>query len=127
MNPVLLKDLLGLLRLKRVAAVQVLFVLTLAATVLFTWPQQGVVPMANKGRDDLLLGLVIGQLALLVLFVPGVAAVSLVGEREGNTLEMLYASRLSPMQIVIGKTLSALAFPALLLAAGLPFAAMLQW
>jgi ABC-type transport system involved in multi-copper enzyme maturation permease subunit len=127
MNPVLVKDLLGLLRLKRVAAVQVLFVLTMAATVLFTWPQAGVVPLASQGRDDLLLGLVIGQLALLILFVPGVAAVSLTAEREGNTLEMLYASRLSPMQIIVGKALSALAFPAMLLLAGLPFAAMLRW
>src|SRR3954471_14728869 len=105
MNPVLQKDLLGLLRLKRVAAVQVLFVAVLAVIVLGSWPQQGVLegsaqlraPAAaraagssSRGADRFLLGLTLGQVILLLLFVPGVAAVSVSGEREQNTLEMLY-------------------------------------
>jgi ABC-type transport system involved in multi-copper enzyme maturation permease subunit len=127
MNPVLRKDLLSLLRLRRVAVIQFAFLAVLAALVLATWPQQGVVAMASRGRDSLLLGLVIGQLALLALIVPGIASVSLVGEREANTWEMLYASRLSPAQIIWGKMLSALAIPLLLLATGLPFAALLAF
>src|SRR5687767_15059265 len=103
MNPVLQKDLLGLLRLKRVAAVQILFVAVLALMVLGSWPQGGVLEgsvetagASNvvRGGDRFLLGLTIGQIVLLVLFVPGVAAVAVSGEREQNTLEMLYASRL---------------------------------
>ncbi|HLL87668.1 MAG TPA: ABC transporter permease subunit, partial [Tepidisphaeraceae bacterium] len=127
MNPVLRKDLLGLLRLRRVAAIQVLFVAVLAVMVLATWPQGGVMAVAAQGRDSMLLGLVLGQLVLLILFVPGVAAVSLVGEREANTFEMLYASRLSPASILAGKVLSAVAFPLMLLIAGLPFVALLAW
>jgi ABC-type transport system involved in multi-copper enzyme maturation permease subunit len=127
MNPVLRKDLLSLLRLRRVAVIQFAFLAVLAALVLATWPQQGVIAMASRGRDSLLLGLVIGQLALLALIVPGIASVSLVGEREANTWEMLYASRLSPARIIWGKTLSALAIPLLLLATGLPFAALLAF
>ena len=127
MNPVLVKDALGLLRLKRVAAVHVAFVAALGLLVLATWPQQGLVALADRGRDDLLLGLILGQLVLLVLFVPGVAAVALTAEREGGTLEMLYASRLSPASIALGKIGSALGYPLLLLVAGLPFAALLAW
>lgn len=127
MNPVLRKDLLGLLRLKRVAAIQVFFVFVLAMLVLVTWPQQGVVSLASRGQDNLLLGLIIGQLVLLMLFVPGIAAVSLTEEKEQNTLEMLYASRLSAAQIIFGKIGSAVAYPLLLLVTGLPFVGLLYY
>ena len=97
MNPVLQKDLLALLRLKRVAAVQLLFVAVLAVMVLGSWPQGGVLETtAVRSGDRFLIGLTLGQIVLLVLFVPGMAAVAVSGEREQNTLEMLYASRLRP-------------------------------
>jgi ABC-type transport system involved in multi-copper enzyme maturation permease subunit len=135
MNPVLRKDLIGLLRLKRMAVIQVLFVLVLAAMVLASWPQSGVLEgTVNAGlgqqaqiEDALLVGLIIGQLVLLVLFVPGIAAVSLTSEKEGNTLEMLYASRLTPGQIIIGKVLMSAAVPLMLLVTALPFMALLAW
>lgn len=135
MNPVLRKDLIGLLRLKRIAAIQVLFVAVVGLLVLLTWPQGGVlagsVTIGNKpagpGSDDLLGGLVFGQLILLVLLIPGIAAVSLTSEREGNTLEMLYASRLKPLSIILGKIGIAISYPVLLLISGLPFVALLSW
>ena len=136
MNPVLQKDLLGLLRLKRVAAVQIVFVAVLALMVLGSWPQQGVLegsaPVSGasnvvRGSDRFLLGLTLGQIVLLVLFVPGVAAVAVSGEREQNTLEMLYASRLKPRQIIAGKIAVAIGYPLLLLIMALPFVALLNW
>jgi len=127
MNPVLLKDLLGMLRLPRVAAIQIAFVAVLAFLVLMSWPQGGVLAVAAQGRDDMLLGIVVGQLVLLTLFVPGIAATAIVGERDANTFEMLYASRLSAGQIVMGKVLSAISFPLLLIITGLPFIALLVW
>jgi ABC-type transport system involved in multi-copper enzyme maturation permease subunit len=127
MNPVLRKDILGLLRLKRVAAIQIAFVATLALLLVMTWPQQGVVTLAARGHDTLMLGLIIGQIVLLTLFVPGIAAVSLTEEREANTLDMLYASRLSPTEIILGKIGSTIGFPLLLLVSGLPFVALLSW
>ena len=79
MNPVLQKDLLALLRLKRGAAVQLLFVAVLALMVLGSWPQQGVLEGsvdvagggggALRGADRFLLGLTLGQIVLLVLFI----------------------------------------------------------
>jgi ABC-type transport system involved in multi-copper enzyme maturation permease subunit len=126
MNPVLRKDILGLLRLRRVASIQVLFVAVLGLLVLATWPQQGIVSLASRGQDSLLLGLILGQLALLVLFVPGIAAGSITSEREQGTLEMLYASRLSTAQLILGKLFSALGYPLLLLVSGLPFMALLS-
>src|SRR5947199_9105943 len=135
MNPVLQKDLLGLLRLKRVAVVQVLVVIVLAVMVLGSWPQGGVVEGSAqlsgqnviRSSDRFLLGLTLGQIVLLVLFVPGVAAVAVSGQREQNTLEMLYASRLKPGQIIAGKVGVAIGYPLLLLVMALPFVALLNW
>ena len=85
MNPVLQKDLLGLLRLKRVAAVQVLFVAVLAIMVLGSWPQGGVLEGSAtiggenviRSADRFLLGLTLGQIVLLVLFGALVPAIPL--------------------------------------------------
>jgi len=127
MNPVLKKDILALLRLRRMAAMQMFFLVTLCLLVLATWPQQGVVSVASRGQDSLLLGLILGQLVLLVLFVPGIASISITSEREQGTLEMLYASRLSAAQLIFGKLLSAIGYPLLLLISGLPFVALLNY
>lgn len=135
MNPVLQKDILGLLRQKRVAAIQGLFVAALALVVLGTWPQGGVIggtveiarASGTSAGDSLMLWLVLGQLVLLTLLIPGIAAVAITSEREGGTLEMLYASRLSAVQIIVGKIGLAVAYPLLLLISGLPFIALLAW
>jgi ABC-type transport system involved in multi-copper enzyme maturation permease subunit len=127
MNPVFRKDILALLRLARIAAVMIAFVAVLSVLVLATWPQQGLVSLAVQGQDNLLQGLVMGQLLVLILAVPGVASVQLTEERESNTLEMLYATRLSPLSIVMGKLMSAVGFPMLLLLSGLPFLALLNF
>jgi ABC-type transport system involved in multi-copper enzyme maturation permease subunit len=126
-NPVLRKDILGLFRLRRIGALQFVFVAVLGVLVMATWPQQGVVSLASRGQDSLLLGLILGQLVLLILFVPGVASFSITSEREQGTLDMLYASRLSPGQLIFGKLLSAIGFPLLLLVSGLPFVGLLNY
>ncbi|CAN5597986.1 ABC transporter permease [soil metagenome] len=127
MNPLVRKELLGLFRLKRVAAMQVLFVAVLGAIVMATWPQQGMLTLSAQGQDTLLLSLIFGQLVLLVLLVPGIAAVAITGEKEAMTMEMLYASRLTPVQIVLGKIVAAVSYPVMLLLSGLPFVALLSW
>jgi ABC-type transport system involved in multi-copper enzyme maturation permease subunit len=125
MNPILRKDVLQTLREKRVAAIQVLFVVVLGLGVLACWPQQGVLSIATRAHDNLFDMLMLGQLVFLLLFVPGAAAVSLVSEMEVQTFEMLYASRLTPPQILFGKIIGATAFPILLLLSGLPFVGLL--
>jgi len=127
MNPILAINLTSTLRLKRVAAVMLIFVAVLTAIILVQWPQGGKLPLLTSGGDDLIFNLVLGQLVLLCLFVPGFAAAGIVSERQANTLELLYASRLSPARIVVGKVCSSLIFPLLLLVSGLPFVAMLVW
>jgi ABC-type transport system involved in multi-copper enzyme maturation permease subunit len=126
-NPIIRKDIVALLRLRRIGAIQFAFVAILGVLLLLSWPQKGVVPLSSHGKDSLLIGLILGQLVLLILFVPGVASVSITSERELGTLEMLYASRLSPAQLIFGKLLSSIGFPLLLLISSLPYIGMLNF
>ena len=126
-NPIVRKDIVGLLRLRRIGAIQFVFVGILGVLLLASWPQKGVVPLSSHGKDSLLMGLFLGQLILLILFVPGVASMSITSEREQGTLEMLYASRLSPAQLIFGKLLSSIGFPLLLLMSSLPFVGLLNY
>jgi len=59
--------------------------------------------------------LLLGLLTAVVFVVPGQAAVTIVGERDRQTLQLLQVSQLGARRIVIGKLASALAFILLLL------------
>ncbi len=59
-------------------------------------------------------------LSAILLVVPGVAALSIVGERERLTLPLLQVSQLTPRQIVLGKLASSLSYQLLLLVAVAP-------
>lgn len=56
----------------------------------------------------------------VVFVVPGQAAVTIVGERERQTLQLLQVSQLSPDRIVTGKLLSSLSYIVLLVVATTP-------
>lgn len=123
-NPVLRKEILSLVRLPRTVAMQLICIGMLGIIVLATWPQQGVVSLETRSRDNLAMWLLLGQLAVVILFVPGTAAIAICSEREGNSLEMLYASRLTGFQITTGKLMASLAWPLILLLSAAPFMAM---
>lgn len=54
-------------------------------------------------------------LSAMLLVVPGIASLSIIGERERLTLPLLQVSQLKPGQIVLGKLASSLAYQLLLL------------
>ncbi len=62
----------------------------------------------------------LGQFFLVTLVAPTFAAGSITGEKERKTYEMLLASPLDPVTILIGKLLSSLAYLVLLIISTLP-------
>ncbi len=68
--------------------------------------------------------LLLGLLTAAVFVVPGQAAVTIVGERERQTLPLLQVSQLSGTRIITGKLASSLAFILLLLVVSLPLLAV---
>ncbi len=78
-----------------------------------------VLASASMGRF-MLHAILLALLTAVVLVVPGQAAVSVVGERERQTLPLLQVSQLSARSIVMGKLASSLAYILLLLVATTP-------
>ena len=70
----------------------------------------GSVVASSSMGQFILHALLIGLLTAVVFVVPGQAAVTIVGERERQTLELLQVSQMSAWGIVVGKLLSSIAF-----------------
>ncbi len=80
----------------------------------------GSVFAASSMGAFILHSLLLGLLTAAVFVVPGQAAVTIVGERERQTLPLLQVSQLTGARIVTGKLASSLAFIMLLLVVALP-------
>ena len=69
-----------------------------------------------------------GMMALLmtgvIMIVPGLTALSIVGERERQTFHILQVTQLSPLQIVLGKLWSSMSYFLLLVVSVAPIAAL---
>jgi ABC-type transport system involved in multi-copper enzyme maturation permease subunit len=119
-NPVLQRELLINLRMKRAFVLLLLYQMTLAAVVFFAWPRQARLEANADQARSLVNMLFLGQYILASLMSPSFAAATITGEKERKTYEMLLASPLSPSAICLGKLLSSLAHLALLIFASLP-------
>jgi ABC-2 type transport system permease protein len=65
------------------------------------------------------------QMLLLAFSAPGLTAGAISGERERQTLDLLLVTRMSPLQVVLGKLGSAVGFTLLLMVASLPIYSVL--
>ena len=120
-NPVLQRELLVNLRMTR-SFVLLLFYLSLLATVVYlAWPQERQIDMTNPEASKRLVNLFFaGQYLLASLMAPSFAAGAISGEKERKSYEMLLASPMRPLAIVIGKLLASLCHLAILIFASLP-------
>ncbi len=117
-NPVLMRELLVNLRSPRAFGLQFVYVVFLSVVVYFAWPAQSRVSSgAAQSLFDLFF---LGQFFLVALVAPTFASGSITGEKERKTYEMLLASPLEPMTILVGKLLSSLTYLVLLILSSLP-------
>jgi ABC-type transport system involved in multi-copper enzyme maturation permease subunit len=121
-NPVLQRELLVNLRMKRAFVLLFLYQLLLAGVVYFAWPRESRLdltsnPEAPRRLVDLFF---LGQYILASMMTPSFAASTITGEKERKTYEMLLASPLRPSAIVLGKLVAALAHLAILIFTSLP-------
>jgi ABC-type transport system involved in multi-copper enzyme maturation permease subunit len=121
-NPVLQRELLINLRMKRAFVLLLLYQGLLATVVYFAWPRESRLdlttnPEAARRLVDLFF---LGQYVLASMMAPSFAAGSITGEKERKTYEMLLASPLRPSAIVLGKLLAALTHLAILIFTSLP-------
>ena len=126
-NPILLKELRIGLRERKIFLIQSLYLVVLgSATALFLFSASAptdLLELPDRGR--LLHGILFwSQLAMVVLITPSLTCGQISGERENHSLDLLRASRLRTVEIVLGKLGYALAYVGLLLASSLPMVAV---
>ena len=120
-NPVLQRELLVNLRMKRSFALLFLYLAALSSVVYFAWPADTRVDPTRQQSGRQLIDLFFsGQYLLASLIAPSFAAGAITGEKERKTYEMLLASPLRPAAIVLGKLLASLTHVAALIFASLP-------
>jgi ABC-type transport system involved in multi-copper enzyme maturation permease subunit len=120
-NPVLQRELLVNLRMKRAFVLLLLYNALLGAMVYFAWPQEKRVDVVNPAAAIRLVNMFfLGQYLLASLMSPSFAAAAITGEKERKTYEMLLASPMKPGAIVLGKLLASLCHLALLIFSSLP-------
>jgi ABC-type transport system involved in multi-copper enzyme maturation permease subunit len=126
-NPVLSRELLVNLRSNRAFILQFVYVTFLGTLVYFAWSnlvvvegRSGIAQVSSGAAQSLFELFFLGQFFLVALVAPTFAAGSITGEKERKTYEMLLASPLEPMTILIGKLLSSLTYLVLLILSSLP-------
>jgi ABC-type transport system involved in multi-copper enzyme maturation permease subunit len=123
MNPIIGRELIGLLRTRRAVAVQGGLALATAALVLARWPTGGVSDLSGAAAVQVLRVLGYGLLASVVLVLPAFPATALVRERVRGTLALLLNTPLTPTAIYAGKLGGVLGYTAVLLLMTAPAAA----
>jgi ABC-type transport system involved in multi-copper enzyme maturation permease subunit len=120
-NPVLQRELLVNLRMRRAFLLLFAYVALLSAVVYMAWPQEKKIDMTNPEAAKRLVNLFfLGQYLIASLMAPSFAAGTITGEKERKSYEMLLASPLKPGAIVLGKLLASLSHVAILIFSSLP-------
>ncbi len=122
-NPIIRRELVGLLRTRKALAILVCLAAVLALLVVLRWPTDAQVELSGAQARQMFHLFGYGLLTLLVLLVPAFPAVSIVRERNRGTLALLFNSPMRPWSIYFGKLAGVLGFVLLLLAMSLPAAA----
>lgn len=122
-NPIIQRELVGILRSGRMRVVAVLLVVALAALVLLRWPSDAKVGLDGQEPLQVLRVFAYGLLAGLILLAPVFPATGIVRERIGGTLALLLNSDLGPFSIVWGKLIGSVGYVLLLLVLSIPASA----
>ena len=119
-NPILRRELKTALRSPLMLALTALYLLVLSGIIWAMWPSEGIFSLAAQASRSILMVVTVTQLLLVILYAPAFAATAITSEKERNTYELLFASRLRPRQIVVGKLLSSIVCLVILVALSFP-------
>jgi len=122
-NPIVQRELLGLLRTRRALVLQVGFAAALALLVVLRWPTDARVELSGAQSRQVFRLFGYGLLAGLIVLAPAFPATSVVREKRSGTLALLLNSDLGPWSIYFGKLAAMLGFVLLLLVISFPSAA----
>ncbi len=119
-NPVIARELLGLLRTRRSIAILTAVAVAFSLLIIARWPSDGVVDLSGATSRDVFRVFAYSLTAAVALLVPVFPSTSIVQEKQTGTLALLLNSPMGPVAIYCGKLIAALGFVLLLLSATLP-------
>ncbi len=123
LNPLLRRELVAVLRTKRMLTVQCVLICLFTLLVLVRWPSEPRMALSGARSQQVFRLFGYGLLTALLLLLPVFPATSLVREKNRGTLALLLNTPLGPGRIYIGKLLSVLGLAGIILALSLPAAA----
>lgn len=88
-NPIVQRELIGMLRTRKAMAVQVLLVLMFAALVIFRWPSDPTVDLAGNKSQEVFRLFGYGLLTAIIVLVPVFPASSIVLGARGKIFRRL--------------------------------------
>ena len=121
-NPIIQRELIGMLRSRRALVIQVLLVAIFGLLVVLRWPSDPRVDLNGARSMQVFRLFGYGLLSAIVLLVPAFPAASIVREKQQGTLALLLNTPMSAGQIYLGKLLGVMAFVFIVLALSLPAA-----
>ncbi|MFP6753520.1 MAG: ABC transporter permease subunit [Pirellulaceae bacterium] len=121
-NPIIQRELVGMLRTRRMLMIQVLLVATFALLVILRWPSDPRVDLNGARSMQVFRLFGYGLLSAIVLLVPAFPAASIVREKQQGTLALLLNTPMTAGQIYLGKLLGVLGLVVLVLMLSLPSA-----
>ena len=122
-NPIIQRELLGMLRTRKAVMIQLLVVAVLAALVIFRWPTDAMADHSGMQAQQILQLFGYGLMVSLVLLAPVFPATSIVKEKRSGTLALLLNSPMSSWSIFFGKLVGVVGFVVMLIALSTPAAA----
>lgn len=116
------RELVSLLRRKRMLALQVGLVVLFGLLVALRWPTESRIAMTGTRSQQVFMLFSYGLMATMLFLLPVFPSTSLVKERKQGTLALLLNTPLGPLRIFFGKLVAILAIAAMILVLSLPAA-----
>lgn len=122
-NPIIERELIGLLRTRKALAMQVAMAVTFALLVIVRWPTDARVDLSGAQSRQVFGLFGYGLMTTLILLAPVFPSTSIVQEKRQGTLALLLNSPMSAWSIYIGKLIGVGGFVLMLVLLSLPAAA----
>ena len=119
-NPIIQRELIGMLRTRRSLALLVTVPAVVSMMVLLRWPSDGQADMTGKQAKQVLQLFGYGMMVALMLLSPVFPATTVVREKISGTLALLLNSPMSAFSIFTGKLFGVLGFILLMILLSLP-------
>ena len=123
MNPIITRELVGVLRTRRALLLQVLLVAALSLLVALRWPDDATVNYKFLESQQVLRLFGYGLMVTLMLLAPVFPATAIVREKNQGTLALLLNTPMTSWSIMYGKLLGILGYIGILLVLSMPAAA----